>query len=69
MSQVEDPALRETLGRAASQLYTALGDRMTGVEPEAEVVRFIYSVRGRLLGTVKPEARLLCADLTHSHCS
>ncbi len=39
MMQVEDPALRDPLGRAASQLYTALGDRLPGAEPEAEVVR------------------------------
>ena len=35
---MEDQALRETLGRAASQLYAALSERMTEAEPEAEVV-------------------------------
>ena len=38
--QVEDAALQEALGRAASQLYVALGERMVGADAESEVVRF-----------------------------
>jgi len=59
LTQVEDPALRETLGRAASQLYTALGDRMIGAEPEPEVVRSLQGVSGRLLS--KSRKPLCCA--------
>ena len=47
--QVEDPALQETLGRAASQLYTALGERMAGAGPEAEVVRSVQILSTTLL--------------------
>ena len=39
LAQVDDLAMQETLGRAASHLYTALGERLLGAEPEAEVVR------------------------------
>jgi hypothetical protein len=38
--QVENAALQEALGRAASQLYVALGERMVGADAESEVVRF-----------------------------
>ena len=40
--QVDDPAVREALGRAASQLYAALGERMAGSDADAEVVRFSH---------------------------
>ena len=37
--QVEEPTLQEALSRAASQLYTALSERMAGTDADSEVVR------------------------------